>query len=156
MLNEQTISNHITIGGRPEPSDFPALKEQGYSTVISLLTPEEDGFDDEKALAEAATLDFESVPVAPNLLDDITVARFIQEVASAPGKVYVHCQGGGRAGVMALLDQAIESGWTIETAIHEAEIRGVKLGPDSPYRQPVEDYLRRHSAGERLRVVGTE
>ena len=104
-------------------------------------------------MVEGVGLDYESLPTSPDLLDDIAVARFIQEVDSSGGPVYVHCKMGGRASIMALLHDAVGGGWTIEKTMKTAEEKGVKLGDDSPYKDFVEDYLARHSAGERLKKV---
>jgi len=150
MLNEQTINRHVTIGGRPEAADIEDLRKRGFGTIINLMTPDEPGYAEEERLVENSGLSYASIPVAPNLVDDMAVARFNQEIASSPKPVAVHCKGGGRAGVMTLLYLAIQHGWTVAHALEEGEKLGLKIGPDSPYRGFVEGYIKRHSAGERV------
>ena len=143
-------NDKISIGAALEAGDEQKLHDAGVRTVIDLRT-EDEKQTPEKAWVENVGLDYEALPTAPNLLDDAAIARFVQEVDSSVGPVYVHCKSGGRAGVMALLHDAITGGWTIEHTLQVADEKGVKLGADSPYTPIVEDYLQRHSAGERLK-----
>ncbi len=143
-------NDKISVGGELEAEDAQQLHDEGVRTVIDLRTTDEIDLL-EKEWVEGVGLDYESLPTAPTLLDDVAVARFIQEVDSSNGPVYIHCKAGGRAGIMALLHDAVTHGWTIEKTMQIAEEKGVKLGDDSPYRSIVEDYLTRHSAGERLK-----
>lgn len=150
MLNEQRINEKITIGGRPEAADIEDLKNRGFKTIVSLLTPDETGYESEERDVQNAGLTYASIPVAPDLLDDIALSRFGQAIASSDGPVAVHCNAGGRAGVLTLLHLAVAHGWTVERALEEGAKTGAKIGPDSPYRAFFEEYLRRHSAGERF------
>lgn len=149
MLNEQKINDKISIGGKLSPEDIDDLKARGFKTIVNLMTPDEMGQAHEEREVEDRGLSYASVPVAPNLLDDIAVARFIGAVDSSDGPVAVHCKGGGRAGIMTLLHLAVTHGWSLERAYQEGEKIGAKIGPESPYREFFEGYIRRHSAGER-------
>ena len=148
MQNQTKINEKITIGGALEAGDAQKLHDEGFKTVISLLTADEEN-PSEKADVESVGLDFESVPVAPDLLDDVAVARFSQEVESSDGPVYVHCKSGGRAGVMTLLHLGVKHGLSLEETLKMGEKFDAKVGEDSPYRAFFESYLQRHSAGER-------
>lgn len=149
MLNEHKMTEKITIGGRPEAADIADLRERGFETVVNLMMPDEPGWAAEERLVEDAGLSYAPIPVSPDTLDDVAMARFSQAVASSTGPVAVHCKGGGRAGVLTLLHLAVEQGWTVETALEIGEKSGAKVGEDSPYRSFFESYIRRHSAGER-------
>lgn len=148
MLNEQQISEKITIGGAPKDDEIAHIYERGFATVINLCTPDEPCYREERDI-EQQGLSYASIPTEPALLDDIKVAQFIQEVDSSDGPVYLHCKGGGRAGILALLHEAIAHGWNIATALEKGREWNIKIGDDSPYRAFFESYLRRHSAGER-------
>lgn len=148
MKNQTQINEKITIGGALEPGDAQKLHDAGFKTVISLLTVEEEN-PNEKAEVEAVAMDFESVPTAPDLLDDAAVARFSQEIESSDGPVYVHCKSGGRAGIMTLLHLAVKHGLSIEEALKVGAKFDAKTDEDSPYRAFFDEYLKRHSAGER-------
>jgi uncharacterized protein (TIGR01244 family) len=149
MLNEQKINKQITIGGRPDAEELAKLKERGFKTIINLLTSDEPGFAEEELLVENLGLTYSSVPVSPALLDDLAVSRFSQAIVSSDGPVAVHCKSGGRAGLMTLMHLGVSHGWTVEHTIEEGEKLGIKLAPDSPYRDFFADYIKRHSAGER-------
>lgn len=149
MVNEQQITEKIAIGGRPAPDDVADLKARGFRTVVNLLTTDEPDYDTEERLVENAGLTYAPIPVAPDTLDDVVMARFSQAVESSDGPVAVHCKGGGRAGVLTLLHLAVQRGWSLATALEEGEKMVAKIGPDSPYRTFFESYIRRHSAGER-------
>ena len=148
MLNEQKINDKISIGGALRDGDAQDLETRGFVTVVNLMTPDESN-DGEEELVKGVGLDYAPIPVSPATLDDITVARFLQAVESADGPVAVHCKGGGRAGIMALLYLAIDNGWSVGQALEEGEKMKIQLGQGSPYRQFFESYIRAHSAGER-------
>ena len=148
MLNEQKITDKISIGGALRDGDAQDLESRGFSTVVNLMTPEESN-DGEEELVKGVGLDYAPIPISPATLDDITVARFLQAVESSDGAVAVHCKGGGRAGMMTLLLLGIEHGWTLEKTLEEGEKLKIKIGADSPYRAFFESYIRRHSSGER-------
>ena len=149
-MQKNQWNDKISVGAALEAEDAQKLHDEGIRTVIDLRTADELNVS-EKAWVEGVGLDYESLPTSPDLLDDAAVARFIQEVDSSDGKVYVHCKMGGRAGIMALLHDAVSGGWTIEKTMQVAQEKQVKLENDSPYRPFIEDYLIRHSAGERLK-----
>lgn len=148
MLNEQKINDQISIGGALRDGDAQDLESRGFKTVVNLMTPDESN-DGEEELVKGVGLDYAPIPISPATLDEITVARFLQAVESSDGPVAVHCKGGGRAGMMALLYLAIDNGWTVEKALAEGEKMKIKVGADSPYRQFFESYIRAHSGGER-------
>ena len=143
-------NDKISIGAALEAGDAQGLHDAGVRTVIDLRT-ETKRVRPKRSGSESVGMDYEPLPTAPDLLDDVAVARFVQEVDSSVGPVYVHCKAGGRAGIMTLLHDAITHGWTVEHTMQVAGEKGVKLGGDSPYTAIVDDYLRRHSAGERLK-----
>lgn len=151
-MNDRKITSEITIGGQPTADDIRELAAAGYRTVVNLRTPDEAGIlPDEKVEVEHANLNYSAIPVAPDILDDITVQRFSQAVSSIDSQpAYVHCKGGGRAGVMTLLHLAIEHGWSLEQTLKEGErLGGIGPSATSPYRAFFEEYIRRHSPAER-------
>lgn len=150
MQNKQKWNDKITVGGALEAEDAQILHDEGIRSVIDLRTNDEIQTP-EKAWVEGTGMDYETLPTSPDLLDDVAIFRFIQEVDSSDGPVYVHCKAGGRANIMALLHDAVTHGWTIEHTLQVAQEKAVKLDDDSPYRPIVEDYLKNHSAGERLK-----
>lgn len=152
MDNFRQVTDDIAISGQPSPEDLDALKAQGFRTIVNLRTDDEPGLlDDEEREVESRALNYAAVPVSPALLDDVAVARFSQELESIDGKpALVHCRSAGRAGMMVLLHMAVQNGWSVQKALQTGKEMG-DLAPNetSPYRAFFEDYVRRHSAGER-------
>lgn len=151
-MNEKKITNAITVGGQPGADDIREIAAAGYRTVVNLRTDGEEGIlPDEKEAVEHASLNYAAIPGAPDILDDIAVQRFSQAVSSLDSQpAYVHCKGGGRAGVMTLLHLAIEHGWSLEETLRQGEkLGGIGPSETSPYRPFFEDYIRRHSPAER-------
>ncbi len=149
MLNEQKITDQITIGGRPDAAEIESLHTRGFKTIVNLLTPDEPNYGQEALDVEDTGLTYAAIPTSPDLLDDIAMARFSQAIESSDGPVAVHCKGGGRAGILTLLHLAVSHGWSRDQTFEEAQKMGIKIGPESPYRPFFESYIQRHSAGER-------
>jgi uncharacterized protein (TIGR01244 family) len=145
----KAIDDKILAAGQPSPEQIEKLHNSGVSTIVNLRTPDEAGFlDTEEALVEGTGMTYAHVPISPGTLDDVAFFRFSQAVARSEGRVVVHCQGGGRAGLMSLLHIAVENGWSIDQAVEEGQRLGV-WKENSPYIPFFEEYMRRHSAGER-------
>ena len=154
MNNLQQITKEISIAGQPSPRDIEDAHRNGFRTIINLRTPEEpDYLADEERLVESLGLTYASIPVSPDTLDDVAVARFSQALESIDGTpALVHCRSGGRAGIMTLLHLAVEHGWTVQKALEESEkIGDIAPKEDSPYRSFFETYIRAHSVGERIK-----
>ena len=149
MKNLKQISDDIWISGQPSLDELLAASDR-FRTVVNLRTADESGLlDNEERAVENAGMSYAPIPVSPATLDDATVERFSQALSSAATPTLVHCQGGGRAGIMTLLHLAIENGWGIEQALRHGEEKGIAPAPDSPYRAFFESFLRRHSPAER-------
>ena len=150
-MNTRAITNHISIGGQPDENDLQELQDKGFRTNINLRDESEKDYRaSEEREVEGRGLNYSAIPISPTLLDDMAMQRFSNAIdAEDAPPVYVHCAGGGRAGVLTLIHLAVENGWSLL----EAEATGKELGlapaPDSPYRQFFEDYIQRHSAGQR-------
>jgi cytochrome b6-f complex iron-sulfur subunit len=151
VMNERQIAAGISVGGQPTSADIASLHDRGYRTVVNVRTSADDGYlPEEERLVEDAGLNYAEIPVAPHLIDDIAVQRFSQALESVDAKpALVHCGSGGRAAMMVLLHLAIEHGWSLERALAEGEKLNAAPSETSPYRAFFEEYIKRHSAGER-------
>ena len=150
-MNTRPITSEIFIGGQPTTDDLDALKAQGFRTIVNLRTENESGyFAEEEHEVERRGFNYAEIPIAPELLDDRAMQRFSGAVDSDDAPlIYIHCAGGGRAGVLTLLHLAVKNGWTLQEALETGEKLGIAPKTDSPYRAFFEDYIQRHSAGER-------
>lgn len=150
-MKTRTITNEISIGGQPSESDIQALQGEGFATIVNLRTAEDEGYvADEEHQVESKGLNYAAIPVSPTLLDDLAVQRFTGAVSGqGTTPTYVHCGSGGRAGLLTLLHLAVEHGWTLEQALEKGKELDIAPSENSPYRAFFDDYIRRHSAGER-------
>jgi uncharacterized protein (TIGR01244 family) len=151
MKNLKRISDELWISGQPTEDELRHAGDR-FRTIVNLRTADENGLvPDEERLVEGAALNYAPIPVSPATLDDAAVERFSQALGSEGSTpALIHCQGGGRAGVMTLMHLAVTHGWSLQSALEEGERLGIGPAPDSPYRRFFEDYIRRHSAGERV------
>jgi uncharacterized protein (TIGR01244 family) len=152
MINFRQLTTHIAIAGQPTAEELSNARPQGFRTVVNLRTEPEAGYlHDEERIVEDTGIYYTHIPVSPATLDDLAVERFSQALSSEDSApALVHCQGGGRAGVMVLLHLAIQNGWSLEETLAQDEaLGGIAPKPDSPYRPFFESFIRRHSAGER-------
>jgi uncharacterized protein (TIGR01244 family) len=152
MINEGKVTDDITISGQLSVDELRQLSEQGYRTVVNLRTPGEPGeVADEERIVEDSGLNYASIPVSSETLDDMAVERFTNTIASeGRTPVLVHCRGAGRAGMMVLLHLAIQNGWSLQKTLEEGKNRGdIAPAEGSPYREFFEGFIKRHSAGER-------
>jgi uncharacterized protein (TIGR01244 family) len=150
-MNERQLAAGISVSGQPSPEEIPSLHDRGYRTIINLRTPADDGYlADEERLVESAGINYSEIPISPQRMDDIAMQRFAQALESVDSKpALVHCGSGGRAAMMVLLHLAVQHGWSLQQALAEGEKLQAAPSPTSPYRAFFEDYIKRHSAGER-------
>lgn len=150
-MNKRKITPKIFIGGQPSETDLDALKTEGFRTIINLRTSDEKGyFADEEHAIENRGLNYAELPTSPELLDDLAIHRFFNALNSDDNwPIYIHCAGGGRAGVLTLLFLAVKNGWTLNKAYTKGEELQIAPKKNSPYRAIFENYIKRHSAGER-------
>jgi uncharacterized protein (TIGR01244 family) len=150
-MNERQLAEGIAVSGQPSPAEISLLHDRGFRTVVNVRTPDDEGYlENEERLVESAGLNYAEIPISPKRLDDIAVQRFSQALESVDGKpAIVHCGSGGRAAMMVLLHLAVQNGWSLQHALREGERLSAAPSETSPYRAFFEDYIKRHSAGER-------
>lgn len=146
-MNKTKITTEISIGGQPESADLQQLKKDGYRSVINLRRPDENHAltpSDEGKVVQSLGMEYFNLPVSPQKLTASEAEKFREKMRELPKPVFVHCQGGTRAGAFALLHLGTESGWTGEEAFGKAEKAGFKC--ESPaLRQFVSAYLAEQS-----------
>ena len=122
MQNQLKISDKVTVGPQPSEAELSALAEQGFKTVVNLRTagepdqplpPELEGLK-----VRNAGMNYLHIPVSGADMRIDQVDRFGEELHALPGPAYVHCRGGTRAAIFALLDEAEREGWTSDETLH--------------------------------------
>ena len=143
-----SVGDDLFIAGQPTEAALRELSAKGVTTVVNLRMPEEMakvGFD-EAAVVKELGLAYVHIPMrgtkenpyAPSDLD-----RFATTLASARGKVLLHCTVAWRASHLwaAYLIQYRKV--PVTTALTQA--RAINLRDDQPYggQQPIEGFLGR-------------
>ena len=143
-----SIGDDFFIGGQPTEKALRDLKAKGVTTVVNLRMPEEMaqiGFD-EAALLKELGITYVHIPMrgtpenpyGPKELD-----RFAATMASAQGKVLLHCTVAWRASHLWAAYLIRDRKVPVETAL--AQTRKINLRDESPFggQQPIEGFLAR-------------
>jgi protein-tyrosine phosphatase len=144
----------IGVMPRPEEDEFPAMREQGVSTLVSLLEPSEIelyGLEEEPALCAREGIDFLHYPIRDHTApkDFATASALVKDLAARyrrGASIIVHCLGGvGRSPTIAgatLLDQGVPLADVIRRM---RDARGYPV-PEMPEQY---DWMKRYAAGIR-------
>lgn len=106
-MKRGSISDRIAVGGQPTEDDLKALKADGFVGIVNLrrdgeqnqpMSPAEEGL-----IAAAQGFQYVHIPVNSSDPKREQVDAVRAALGAMTGKVFVHCQGGGRACTMALL-----------------------------------------------------
>ena len=141
-----SVGSDLFIGGQPTEKALRDLKAKGVTTVINLRMPEEMkqiGFD-EAALVKELGMNYVHIPMrgspenpyGPKQLD-----QFAAAIASADGKVLLHCTVAWRASHIWAAYLIRDRGVPVATAL--AQTRSINLRDESPFggQQPIEGFL---------------
>ncbi len=122
------ISEHLSVGGQPTEDDLQGLQSEGFAGVINLRREGENNqpMDPaaENAVATKAGLKYFHIPVNSSDPQREQVEAIRKALGQIKGPAYVHCQGGGRACMMALLASAPASGYSSNDMLKQAESAG--------------------------------
>ncbi|MFO7786291.1 MAG: sulfur transferase domain-containing protein [Halospina sp.] len=124
VSNYNRPSPYIGTGGSISDGAMPDLKQMGFKTVVSLLTPEE-GLSDERDAADDAGLGFHGISVSggPPTADQVDeFARIVSEQSNYP--ILMHCASANRAGAMWALYRH-QVGVPAEIALEEGRAVGL-------------------------------
>lgn len=143
-----TVGDDMFIGGQPTEKALRELRAKGVTTVVNLRMPEEMaqiGFD-EAALVKELGMKYVHIPMrgtpenpyGPKQLDTFTEA-----MASADGKLLLHCTVAWRASHMWAAYLVRERHMPVSTVL--AQTRQINLRDDTPFgdQQPLEGFLAR-------------
>jgi uncharacterized protein (TIGR01244 family) len=147
MENAVRITDDFTVAKfEPDRAAFTRIAEEGFRSVVSLQTAEEEQKhkpDEERRLAEAAGLTFYHQGMSQKSLSDDEVDRFRVELERLPKPVLLHCASGKRSGAMTMMHVASQQGMSGEQVIEKAESMGFEC--DTPELEEfVKSYVDRH------------
>lgn len=103
-MNIKPVTSDFAASSQILVSDLPALKAQGFRSIICSRPDDEDPGQPSFAeiAAAAATLGIEArhIPVRPDAIGPTEVAAFGKAIKELPGPVLGYCRSGGRAVAM--------------------------------------------------------
>jgi uncharacterized protein (TIGR01244 family) len=119
----------VACAGATPPGAMPALKADGFRSVLNLRMASETGADIDAArrAAEAAGLRYIHLPVDAANLSGELVDRFLAVMRDPQiSPVLIHCATANRVGMLWLVKRVAIDGWPVEKATEEAERVGLK------------------------------
>ena len=143
-----SVGSDLFIGGQPTEKALRDLKAKGVTTVINLRMPEEMkqiGFD-EAALVKELGMNYVHIPMrgsAENPYGPKQLDQFAAAIASADGKVLLHCTVAWRASHIWAAYLIRDRGVPVTTAL--TQTRSINLRDEQPFggQQPIEGFLGR-------------
>ncbi len=143
-----SVGDDMFIGGQPTEKALRDLKARGVTTVVNLRMPEEMaqvGFD-EAALLKELGIRYVHIPLrgsAENPYGPKALDAFAAAMASADGKVLLHCTVAWRASHMWAAYLIRERKMPVDTVL--AQTRQINLLDERPFgnQQPLEGLLGR-------------
>lgn len=143
-----SVGDDMFIGGQPTEKALRDLRARGVTTVVNLRMPEEltqIGYD-EAALIKELGMRYVHIPMrgsADNPYGPKELDRFAEAMASADGKVLLHCTVAWRAshlwGAYLIRERKVPVAKAVE------QTRQINLRDDQPFGgvQPIEGFLGR-------------
>ena len=127
-MNVTRVDAVVMCGGATTNEAFPALKKEGFASVINLREASERGVDipASRTAAEAAGLRYVHVPVRGSAPEPASVDAFLAAVKDPANQpMYIHCGTANRVGAMWLIKRVLVDGWDVPRATKEAEAIGL-------------------------------
>lgn len=116
----------LVTSGQPDKEAWELLAAQGVTTVINLRSDEEMRGSDEAGQVAAASMHYVHIPVAGGGdVNRANAARLHEAVASAPGKVLVHCASGNRVGALLAIDASDRRQLDVDQAVAYGKSAGL-------------------------------
>jgi uncharacterized protein (TIGR01244 family) len=143
-----SVGDDFFIGGQPTEKALRDLKAKGVTTVVNLRMPEEMAkveFD-EAALVKELGITYVHIPMrgsAEHPYGPAQLDTFATAMASAPGKVLLHCTVAWRASHLWAAYLIRDRQVPVATAL--AQTRAINLRDEAPFGglQPIEGFLGR-------------
>ena len=127
LTNAGSPLEGVATAGQPNEEHLRRLAEAGYKTVIDLRTLEEDRGLDEKEAVREAGMEYVSIPVGHETVEDETFKRF-RELMRDPGRrpALVHCSSANRVGALLVPYLILDEGKTTGQALGVARRVGLR------------------------------
>ncbi|MCX5983187.1 MAG: sulfur transferase domain-containing protein [Nostocales cyanobacterium LacPavin_0920_SED1_MAG_38_18] len=128
MSDLKKVNDDLSIAGQISAEELRKLAIEGFKSVLNLRDPDENGFfHDEKQEAQIVGLEYTNIPLNSQAPNQELTAEAILEIDHLPKPILIHCAGGARAGGIALIAEAIQSGFTYEQIAQKANELSINL-----------------------------
>ncbi|MDB9436072.1 sulfur transferase domain-containing protein [Dolichospermum lemmermannii CS-548] len=128
MTDFKKVNDDLSIAGQISAEELRKLAIEGFKSVLNLRDPDENGFfHDEKQEAQIVGLEYTNIPLNSQAPNQELTAEAILEIDHLPKPILIHCAGGARAGGVALIAEAIQSGFTYEEIAQKANELSINL-----------------------------
>ena len=128
ITNLSRLETTVACAGAVTPSAVAEIKKMGFTSIINLRQPTEQGadIDAEAAAAKTAGISFYNIPFNNAAMDPAAVDKFLQTI-SQPGNqpAFIHCASGNRAAGMWFVKRVLVDKWDVERAGAEAASLGL-------------------------------
>lgn len=128
IRNFSRVDATVACGGAVDATAYPALKRDGFASVINLRLATEDGanIDQSRAAATAAGLKYIHLPFNAAAPDARVVDSFLAAVADKANQpVLIHCGSANRVGGVWMIKRVLQDRWPLERAREEAQAIGL-------------------------------
>lgn len=133
------LEPEFAISDEISPRDFPAIRQQGFKTVICNRRVGEEGYDSEQRFRQAAEregLHWFCIPVAAGSYTPADIEAFSRALDAAPTPILGFCRTGRRAVHMWAQSRARDARCDIPALLRAAHEAGHDLQPISELIQP--------------------
>src|SRR5262245_60669283 len=128
ITNLNRLETTVACAGAVTPSAVAEIKKMGFTSIINLRQPTEQGadIDAEASAAKAAGINFFNIPFNNAAPDPAVVDRFLQTITQ-PGNqpAFIHCASGNRAAAMWFVKRVLVDKWDLDRAGTEAASLGL-------------------------------
>ena len=128
IRNFSRVDATVACGGAVDQAAYPALKRDGFVSVINLRLATEEGanIDEARTAATRAGLKYVHLPFNAAAPDTKVVDAFLAAVADKSNQpVLIHCGSANRVGGMWMIKRVLQDGWALERAREEAQAIGL-------------------------------
>jgi len=130
--NVTRVDAVLMCGGVTTSEAYPALKKEGFVSVVNLRQADEAGAEipASRAAAEAAGLRYIHIPVDARAPETASVDSFLAAVTDKRNQpMYIHCASANRVGAMWMIKRLVVDGWDVARASDEAAAIGLTSAP---------------------------
>ena len=128
ITNLFRVETTVACAGAVTPSAVADIKKMGFTAIINLRQPTEQGADieAEAAAAKTAGINFYNLPFNNAAPDPAVVDRFLQTITQTGNQpAFIHCASGNRAAAFWLIKRVLIDKWDNDRASEEATQLGL-------------------------------